>query len=55
VVVLFFLPWKRKNKYYGGKINRRTGAAKISSQGEKYDMYWGKPSILMTGGKGTTK
>jgi hypothetical protein len=36
-------------------ITWRTGAAKISTQGEKYDMYWGKPSVLMTGGKGTTK
>jgi hypothetical protein len=33
------LPWKRKIIYYGGKINRGTGAAKINSEGEKYDMY----------------
>jgi hypothetical protein len=33
-------PGKEK-KYYGGKINKRTGVAKINSQGEKYDMKWG--------------
>ncbi len=36
----FLLALEKKNIFYGGKINRRkvVGAAKISSQGEKYDM-----------------
>jgi hypothetical protein len=32
-------------------INGRTGVAKINSQGEKYDMYWGTPWISVSGGK----
>jgi hypothetical protein len=39
----------------GGKINRRTGVAKINSQGEKYDMYWGTPSILISRGEGNNQ
>jgi hypothetical protein len=30
-------------------ITWRTGEAKINSLGEKYDMYWGMPSILILG------
>jgi hypothetical protein len=29
--------------------------AEINSQREKYDMYQGMPSILISGGKGTNK